>query len=191
MNKHTANRIAQMKARMTIRAHGVRISYQAGCRCLLCRAAKSRYNCQRELARKQGDTRDLVSAAAARAYIRKLSKIGVGYKTVADAAGIARSITMEIRSGKRTQIRQSTERKILAVDKAAIADKSLVSAAPTWRLINELLEDGYTKTQLAKWLGSKAKVPTLQIQPEWITAKKALQVQRMFDAIRAGRLRRD
>jgi hypothetical protein len=183
-------RIAQMKSRATVKAHGVRVSYEAGCRCIQCRAAKSRYNTEREAARKQGDTRDIVDASAARAHIKKLSRAGVGYKSVADAAGIAHGIAFQIRSGERRRIRQSTERKILAVDKSAIADRALVPATPTWKLLDELLEDGYTKTQIAKWLGSKAKIPALQVARDLVTAETAMRVHRMFQAVRAGRLSR-
>lgn len=186
-----AERIAQMKARTTIKAHGTRVSYEAGCRCLRCRAAKSRYNVEREAARKQGDTRDLVSAAAARSHILRLSRIGVGYKSVATAGNVATSIVARIRSGEKRTIRQDTERKILAVDKGAIADKSLVPAGPTWGLLNELLADGYSKTQIAKWLGSKARVPALQLKRDKINASTALRVYRMYQSVRAGRLRRD
>jgi hypothetical protein len=191
MQPATAQRIAQMLARKTIKAHGTRASYEAGCRCLRCRAAKSRYNSERESARRKGDTRDLVDAAAARAHIRKLSKVGVGYKSVADAAGISHTTAMLIRSGERTQLRQSTERRILAVDKSAIADRSLVPAGPSWKLLNQLIDEGYTRVQLAKWLGSKAKTPSLQLRQDYCTAKTALKVHRMFQALQAGKLRRD
>lgn len=67
-------------------AHGTRAAYKGGCKCLLCRAANSRYNTAREAARKHGDTRDLVSAEPVVRHLRKLAARGVGYKSVAAAA---------------------------------------------------------------------------------------------------------
>ena len=44
--------------------HGTRIRYVGGCRCLPCRAANSRYESERQAARKLGDWNGLVDAAA-------------------------------------------------------------------------------------------------------------------------------
>jgi hypothetical protein len=69
--------------------HGTRLKYMGGCKCMLCRAANSRYETERAVARKNGDWNGIVDARAARRHILKLSKAGVGYKSVADAASVA------------------------------------------------------------------------------------------------------
>jgi hypothetical protein len=59
--------------------HGTRARYVAAwCRCLLCRAANSRYNCDRDVAKRAGDYRGLVSAQEARDHILALGKKGSG-----------------------------------------------------------------------------------------------------------------
>jgi hypothetical protein len=42
------------------KSHGTRIKYMAGCRCLICRAANSNYECARAKARKNGQWNGLV-----------------------------------------------------------------------------------------------------------------------------------
>jgi hypothetical protein len=155
---------------------------------LLCRAANSRYSCSRDLARKLGDKREIVSADNAVKHIRKLSKIGVGYKAVADAAGISHTIICDMLHGRHPRIRKSTERSILSVDAGARAGGSLVPAAQTWKLICQLLERGYSKAQFARWLGYKA--PAIQFRKNQITLRSAVAVEKLYRGIEAGRFER-
>jgi hypothetical protein len=76
------------------------------------------------------------------------------------------------------------------VDRTAVADRALVSGGRTWALLNELLAAGYTKTFLAKQLGSRAKAPSLQIQADRITALTASKVERPYRRIQEGRVSR-
>jgi hypothetical protein len=162
---------------LAARPHGSRLRYLGGCRCLPCRAANSRYQCERAAARKTGGWNGLVDAAPAAAQIFRLSRLGVGYKSVADAAGVSRSIAAKIRSGERRHIRASTARRILAVDAAARADASTVPAGPTWRRIRQLLEEGYTKGRLARELGAQR--PALQLGRRRVLAITAVRVERL------------
>jgi hypothetical protein len=184
-------RIAGLRASRSVPACGTRSKYIRGCKCDQCKAANCRYNLDREQARKRGDLRDLVDATAARKHILKLSKLGIGWKTVADTARLTRSTVRRIKNGAALHIRKHNEKRILDVDQTAAGDATLVSAKATWKLLNELLEDGYTRKQLAKWLGSTAKVPALQIKKDLVTARNAMKVELMYKAIRAGKLRRD
>ncbi len=168
--------------------HGVRGRYVAGCRCMLCRAANSRYSCQAQRKHDAGETGHIASAEAARKHLLKLSHQGVGYKAVAKACDVAASVMLEVRNGRRRRIRQTTERRILAVDREAVADGALVSAGPTWRLLDELILGGYSKAQLARWLGYAT--PALQINRRQITAATASRVERMYRLVQEGRLSR-
>lgn len=159
------------------RPHGDRLKYLGGCRCLPCRAANSRYASERQAARKNGDWNGLVSTSAARSHLRKLSRQGVGYKSVAEAAGVAKTILQEILFGNRKKIRRRTEQKILSVTKAAIADGALVSAEVTWKRIQWMLDEGYTKKAIAQMLGYKR---ALQIGKFAVTARTASRVERLW-----------
>lgn len=151
MNTQAAERIATMLATLPEKPHGERVRYMQGCRCMLCRAANSRYETERAALRRIGQGNGLVPADRARRHVEKLSRAGVRRRSVAAAAGVAASIIADIRKGERTQIRRDTERRILAVDAGAVAGKGLVDAGPTWRLIDQMVADGYTKYQIARW----------------------------------------
>lgn len=135
------------------RPHGIRLQYMAGCRCLKCRMANSNYQTLRDRARKAGDWNGLVDASEARAHILKLGKQGVGYKTVAQAAGVSKTILARVRTGERLQVRARFSRAVLAVTKDMAAPHSLVKAGELWRRIERLLGQGFTKADLARRLG--------------------------------------
>jgi hypothetical protein len=147
-------------------------------------------NCDRDSAKRAGDHRGLVSAQEARDHILALGKKGVGYKSVAAVASVAVSIVQKIRTGERKQIRASTRKAILEVDRSAIADHALVPDGSTWRIIDELLDGGYTRTWIASPLGSKGKIPSLQLATDFITARSASRVERLYRMIQSGRISR-
>ena len=159
------------------RPHGVRLRYLAGCRCLKCRMANSNYETTRARARKAGDWNGLVDAGPARRHLAKLSRAGVGYKTVADAASVARSVVAKIRTGERTQVRARTARRLLGVTPDARADSSHVPAGPTWRLIRQLQEEGFTKTRIAQELGVGR---AIQFRRTHVLARTALAVEKLW-----------
>lgn len=160
------------------RAHGDRLRYMAGCRCLPCRCANARYEQQRLAARRRGEWNGLVPAGPVRAHLRKLSAAGVGYKTAADAASVARSVVAKILRGERRQIRAQNAKRLLAVTPAARADHSTVSAARTWRRIHQLLEEGFSKARLARELGMRT--PALQIGKTRVLARTELAVEKLW-----------
>ena len=166
--------------------HGTRIKYMGGCRCIPCRAANSRYSVECDRRKRRGEGNPLVPADGARAHLRKLSKAGVGYKTVADAAGVAASVVAKITAGQRTRIRKRTADRILAVTPGCAADGALVPAGPTWKRIRWLLDEGFTMSWLARRLGSRAKVPALQIGKKRVKASTALRVEKLVNLLRAG-----
>lgn len=164
------------------RPHGDRLRYMAGCRCDQCRRANTAYETERVKARKAGDWNGLVSADKARAHLASLSAKNVGRRSVSDVTGVAGSILMEIIAGRKSKIRARTERLILTVTEAAAADHALIPAKATWKLLDELLADGYTKTELAHQLGYKR--PALQLDRERVTVRNAHQVKCMYQRLR-------
>lgn len=160
--------------------HGTRIRYMTGCRCVPCRAANSRYASSRARAQASGDWNGLVSASAARIHLEKLARHGIGRYVVADAAGMNPRRVAEIRSGRKKNIRKRTETAILSVTLEARGDRTLVDARPVWAQINRLLDEGLTRRELARRLGSRAKVPALQLNQRVITAKNAMRVESLL-----------
>ncbi|MCW5959306.1 MAG: hypothetical protein KIS76_04035 [Pyrinomonadaceae bacterium] len=164
--------------------HGTRLRYMSGCKCVPCKAANSTYEVGRAKARKNGEWNGIVPADRARRHIAHLSKVGIGYKTVADIAGMAHSTVFKIQSGRRKNLRKQNESAILSIDETALPDSALVDARPTWKKINWLLEGGFTKKSLARALGYKA--PAIQFRKSKIRAKTALKIEQFYNRIRVG-----
>src|SRR5215469_14812428 len=111
---------ASIRVRFAEQPHGTRHRYLGGCRCLPCRAANSRYSCERAAAQRAGDWRGFVPTTLVLDHIKKLRKAGIGYKAVAAAAGLAKSTVAMILTGKRLRIRRNHAERILAVDRSAV-----------------------------------------------------------------------
>lgn len=166
------------------RDHGDRLRYVSGCRCFACRRANSAYEAARKVARAAGEWNGLVPAEKARAHLADLSAQGVGRRSVRAACDVAESILAEIIAGRKAQIRAATERAILGVTRGAAGDGALVPAKATWRLLDQLIADGYTRGYLGAQLGSKAKVPTLQLKRDFVTVRSAYLVERLFEKLK-------
>jgi hypothetical protein len=150
---------------------------------MLCRAANSRYETMRAAARKRGEWNGLVSADAARAHLYELSKLGVGYKSVAAAANVSPTSLMEIRAGRKLQLRRETERRILDVDRSCVADGALVDARRAQRLLDRLKAEGYPALRLVRFLGMKAS--GLQFGRRRMTARNAQRIERLYRELMA------
>lgn len=157
---------------------GNRLRYLAGCHCAECRRANTAYETARAAARKAGDWNGIVLAAKARAHLAALSEKSVGRRTVADVCGVSNTVLVAIISGSKTRIRARTERAILAVTEAAAADHALIPATDTWRYLDGLIADGYSKAELARKLGYAT--PALQIGRHQVTVRTAYDVQRLY-----------
>lgn len=165
--------------------HGHRVRYMAGCRCIPCRAANSRYETERAAARRRGEWNGIIDASEVRDHLLLLSEKGIGRDTVADITGVASSTIDLIRQGKRTGIRAMNARAILDIDPdEALNDAQLISARPTWRKIRWLLNEGFTKGELALRLGYKT--PALQLNKRRITTRNAQKVEQLYNIIRTG-----
>jgi len=92
---------------------------------------------------------------------------------------------MLVMTGKRKQMRAANARAILAVTPdMAIRDHARISVKPTLKLIRWLMNEGMTKTEIARRLGYKT--PALQIQKGLITARNANRIERLVNQLRLG-----
>lgn len=163
--------------------HGTRLKYLGGCRCLPCRAANARYESHRIHARRNGDWNGIVSAGRARRHLLALSRAGVGRRTVAEISGVPQSTVHQIRTGRRCHIRARTQRRIFLVDSRAMNEARLVPADRAWRMISRLLDEGFSKAEIARRLGYR--FPALQLNRRRITARTAVKVERFYRRIMA------
>lgn len=186
------DRIERLRASGEKKPHGTRPKYNSGCRCADCRRANTQYEIRRSYLRKTGRGNPNVDANPVREHIHNLSRLGVGYKQVADAAKIGHTTVLKIKIGAKSKLRKSTADAILGVDRSCAADHAYVSSRETFRLIDKLVDRGYSKKQLAAWLGSRATHPAIQItRGRKITIKKAQLIKRLYENLQAGRIRRE
>jgi hypothetical protein len=126
----------------------------------------------------------LVSSHRARQHLQALSRAGMGRRSVADSCDVGSSILYLIKTGRKTRIRASTERRILAVDLAGASAGVRVPAGPTWRRIEQLLGEGFSKAELARRLGRKS--PALQVGRRRVLARTAAAIERLLGQIELG-----
>jgi transcriptional regulator with XRE-family HTH domain len=162
------------------------------CGCEACKAAKAAYNRRRSQAITRPDEVWLpyVSAEPARRHLAALSAAGVGLKTVARLSGVSHGALSKIVYGEpgrgrppSRRVRPRTLEAILAIRVDDAGGKQRVDAARTWELIQELTVAGYTRGELARALGSRATVPTLQIGRQSVLASTARAVERLHRAL--------
>lgn len=168
-----------MTHRTTERPHGTRAKFVIEhCHCEPCWEANRAY--AREQYRKRNDPDwqpAYVDASEARAHLRWLSRIGVGKRAVHERSGVGVTAIENIRTGKRQRARPETIEKILLVFPVDALDHALVPAGPTWKLLEDLIAHGYTRTFIGRELGSKAKTPSLQLRRDFVIASSARKVK--------------
>lgn len=165
---------------MASKPHGNRGRYVAGCRCFECRLANSEYYHE---VRRNGPN-PLVAVDEAVEHCRRLSKRGIGYKTVADYAEVSRSHLFKMITGKQMFVRKRTAERILAVDENCLSGRTLVSARKTWQRIEWLKSEGFSKAEIARRIGNKA--PALQIRKDKVQARTAMRIEKLYNLMRLG-----
>jgi hypothetical protein len=165
------------------RPHGTRLRYLAGCKCVPCRAANSNYEVERAIARQNGDWNGYVRAEKTRAHLQSLSAQGVGYKSVAKAAGVSKTVLAQVLFAGKSKIRARTERKVLKVTQSALPQSALLPAEPFWKLINDLRKRfGYSKKGIAQLLLGH-ETNALQLRTDRITLANARKIMRLHESL--------
>lgn len=166
--------------------HGTRACYvRDGCRCNLCRRANAEYQKSRQRLIEAG-TPPHVDAAPVRLHVRALMSSrypgahdGIGWRRVADLAGVSRSTVHALVYGKRgkptARIKRGHAERLLAVHPDDLADAALVWAGDTWRLVEELVDTGIPKVRIARALGQRGS--GLQLGKRHVTVRNARAVE--------------
>jgi hypothetical protein len=130
-----------------------------------------------------------IPATETRKHILKLSRRGIGVGTIADCAGVSATVVGLVRCGVKRIIYNTTAERVLAVDETAQQNKQIVSARESHHILNTLVEYGYTKRQLAIWMGYSGPNPRFPYRDK-ITAKTALRVTKLVRLLEDGKLKR-
>lgn len=169
-----------------MRQHGTRTMYvNSKCRCEPCMTANRLY--AREVERRQARIRygieqpddKWVDPTEARDHLLWLTEQGIGLRTLMNVTGLGRTALTEIKRGIPKRIARTTAMKILATPNTHRPLATLVDAAATWQLLNDLLHLGFTKTRVATALGSRS--GALQIQKTRVTLKTSQRVQTLYN----------
>lgn len=136
--------------------HGTRAAYARGCKCSPCRAANGRYSKLQQY-RVIAGIRTLVDAGPSKAHVAALRAAGMGRRTIAMRSGVSQTVIDRL-VGVNTdkpchRVRPETERRILAVRAADVADGSNTDTSGTTRRLRALVAIGWTQTELASRIG--------------------------------------
>lgn len=179
-----------------------RVCYvQCRCRCYACTAANS--DAERHRAKQQayGRWQPYVDAEPAREHVRSLmapkvgSTRGMGWKRIADAAGVPRSTLWKLLYGDPKRGREPSKRcrpetaeKLLAV-REDLADGASVPAGPTRRMLDAMVEGGFAKAELGRYLTGNPGAKSLQVATRrMVSVKHAEQVHELHRRWQAGEI---
>lgn len=159
------------------------------CRCPECRSAAATYerNRARQKARPDGVWQPYVPADEAREHLLALRKMGIGPVTVAKVSGVPNGSITKILYGSKTsppsrQVKRSTAERILAVNASRVDGYVRIPAGPTWRLLDDLLTQGYTKSYIAQLLTGEH-ADSIQISKKTVRAETARKVERIHRSL--------
>lgn len=183
--------MAAANRRTTPREHGTRAKYVVDkCRCDDCRRACSEY--ERERTARIAPA--YVSAQPAREHVEHLMSLGMGFKRVAEVAGVSQSAVAALLYGKKVgskhrqptrRIRPETAAALLAVDFDP-NDGALVDATEMWRQVDEMVAAGIPRTRIAERVGTHT--GNLYDRGGRVTAARARSVAEMHAEFTAGTL---
>lgn len=165
-------------------SHGTRTGYVKGCRCEDCTRANRAQQLEyaRRLAAGEPTTTRL-DPGRTREHLKRLIAKGATQQEIGRASGMQRGAISRILSGKAKYVIADTEKRLCALTledtKAAAGAATLVDAAATWRLLDDMIARGWPKTWISKELGSNSAHAALQLRRDVITARNAAKVEEL------------
>jgi hypothetical protein len=179
--------------------HGTRLAYILDrCRCLPCAAANSTYELRRTRLKAygRGTPSGWVDAAPVRAHVEQLCATGMGYKTVARAAGVASSSVGRLLWGRRREdgrqepparrISPDAARRLLAVPPPAppqLPGGVRVDSTGTRRRLQALACLGWSLSRLADESGLDRQVLDGALRGRAVTAGHVRAVVALYERL--------
>jgi hypothetical protein len=126
--------------------------YLSGCRCWRCRRGNSEYEAKLKRDRELYGPNDLVSSSRVLAHLRYLQTFGIGHKTVAKHARVAKTGLAEIIWYGKQHVRRRSETRILAIQPSldTLPRNINVPARETVERIHQLTRWGYPKSLISR-----------------------------------------
>ncbi|MDA3624280.1 hypothetical protein OU415_02460 [Saccharopolyspora sp. WRP15-2] len=170
------------------RAHGYAKYKLDGCRCDVCRKACSDYTRYRTRQNAYGRPA-FVDAEPVRTHVRALQAVGMGWRRIADEAGVGRSVMKKLLfgcpsrgMGPSKRIRPDTAEKLLAV-RVTLADHAVIDGTGTRRRLQGLVAIGWSQAKLAAELGMSPSNLGRVIAAEHVLVSTARAMQRLYDRL--------
>ncbi|MFM9373305.1 hypothetical protein [Streptomyces sp. Da 82-17] len=178
---------------MAAREHGTRAKYVADrCRCEPCRTANRQAENHRYRQQAYGRWQPYVDARPARAHVRMLMEYGLGWKRIADLAGVGRGTVEKLLYGAAhrgmepsKRVRPETATRLLAVRPVGerLGGAVLVDATGTSRRLRALVAAGWPQAQLAARLGVQAGNFGKSLRSEQVLAATERAVRKLYDEL--------
>jgi|GEM_PF-493719 len=166
------------------------------CRCAPCSEARGARDLARRKLQAYGRYESgLVDVGPVREHLVMLAEAGMGYKRVAEVAGLGTTPVRNIIYGRQDpgprkgemlkQVKRETAEAILGVkpDVESLADGAKVSARGTHRRIQALVARGWSLSKLAKRLGIDVRNLLSMMKREQVFARTHRQVVALFDEL--------
>jgi hypothetical protein len=163
------------------------------CRCYRCAGAGTAY--RRKLEQEGPQT---VDAEPVREHVRSLmapkvgSHSGVGLKQIVKVSGVSQGALWKLmygdpnRGGPSSKVRKTTADRLLAVTRKDAADGADVAAFQTWRKVNQLLDAGFCKAELGRYLTGNPTAKSLQLNRKRVSVANARKVDSLWRRWKAG-----
>jgi hypothetical protein len=171
------------------KAHGHKMRYMAGCRCLRCRRGNAAYERKMMENRRRLGPNDLVPTDQVREHLKFLQQFGMGHKTVAKHAHVGKTVLAEILWYGKKKMRRRSEARVLQVQPTLeyLPRTTKVPAAETIARIHQLVRWGYPKSLINQdGLGLASggmQIRALLGKATTVAAKTALKIQDFFARI--------
>ena len=158
-----------------------------GCRCPECREHHRLYAAKLSRDKAYGKVHR-VPAEPVRQRIEAARKAGVGWKRMADLAGISRSSFYKLLSGQSKTVNITTAERIMAV-RLERADGAYIDGSQYVAALDRLVRLGWRKRDLGVWVTGDPNTRSLQVRGPNITVGTAKRIVELVNLIEADRVR--
>jgi len=175
------------------RPHGHMMRYLAGCRCRRCHLGNVKYKRKLDENRRLYGPNDLVLTDRVLEHLKYLKQFGIGHKTVAKHAKVAKTGLAEIIWYGKKQMRRRNEARVLAIQPTldTLPRNVSIPATETVEKLRQLIRWGYPKSLINRDAFNLQtvglQVHALEGKKETVLVKTAIRVRDFFARIEAIR----
>jgi len=129
-----------------------------------------------------------VPADEVRRHVERMRQAGVGWKRLADEAGVGRSTLWKIIEGRSKTVNRATYDRLMNV-RAQRADGAYIPGTQYVRALEQLHRRGWKKRDLGVWVTGDPNTRSLQVNGPNIKVGTAKRIVELVNLIEADRVR--